>query len=246
MVARFFSLPQTVRRAPVTLCLLACLLPCATHADIFHKKANTAAKPDSLDAYLKNARVTAAASAVSTGSLWHVDGLMADLASDDKPRYVGDQLTIQLAEATSSALQGSVQTQRSFNASSGISALFGTNKSTSTLQNLFSPTSTQNLNGKGQTALSTTLNTTFGANVVEVLPGGLLVIEARRDVEVTEQKQTLIVRGIVRRDDVLPSNVVLSTSISHLEVTLIGKGVISDGTRQPNIVIRTLLRILNF
>jgi flagellar L-ring protein FlgH len=54
------------------------------------------------------------------------------------------------------------------------------------------------------------------------------------------------VRGIVRRDDVQPTNVVLSTAISHLEVTLIGKGVISDGTRQPNIVVRTLLRILNF
>jgi hypothetical protein len=34
--------------------------------------------------------------------------------------------------------------------------------------------------------------------------------------------------------------------MSNLELTIRGKGVVSDSTRQPNIVIRTLLKLLNF
>jgi hypothetical protein len=34
--------------------------------------------------------------------------------------------------------------------------------------------------------------------------------------------------------------------MANLEIELKGKGVISDGTRQPNILVRTLLKIFNF
>jgi flagellar L-ring protein precursor FlgH len=111
---------------------------------------------------------------------------------------------------------------------------------------MFSPSSSQVLNGKGQTALSTSLTTTLAANVVEVLPNGQLVIEASRDVEVTDQRQTMVLRGIVRPQDVSPANVVSSTAISHMEVNLTGKGVITEGTHPPSGIVRLLLRVVGF
>jgi flagellar L-ring protein precursor FlgH len=111
---------------------------------------------------------------------------------------------------------------------------------------MFSPSSSQALNGKGQTALSTTLTTTLAANVVEVLRDGQLVIEASRDVEVTDQRQTMVLRGVVRPQDISPGNIVSSTAISHLEVNLTGKGVITEGTHPPNGIIRILLRVVGF
>jgi flagellar L-ring protein precursor FlgH len=199
---------------------------------------------DPLDAYLATVRVPATPYAPATGSLWNPSGAMSDMATDAKARYIGDLVTINIAESTSSAQQGSVQTSRSLAASSSLAALLGTTGSN--VQNLFSPNSTQALTGKGQTALSTSLTTTLAASVTEVLPNGMLVIEARRDVAVTDQKETMILRGIIRRQDLTPLNAVSSTAISHLEVSLVGNGVLSDGTRQPNVVIRTLLRIFNF
>lgn len=201
---------------------------------------------DSLDDYLAKARASGESSeyAATTGSLWNPAGRLSDMATDAKARYIGDLVTINIAESTSSAQQGSVQTSRSFSASSSLAALLGTTGPTA--QNLFSPNSSQALTGKGQTALTTSLTTTLAANVVEVLPDGQLVIEARRDVGVTDQKETMILRGIIRREDLSPQNAVSSRAISHLEVSLAGNGVISDGTRQPNVVVRTLLRILNF
>lgn len=202
-------------------------------------------KPDALDAYIAQFP-PAAAYVPTTGSLWYPNGRMSDLASDAKARYPGDQLTIQLAESTTSALQGTVQTSRTLAASSSIGAFFGKVGGGSAAQNIFSPNSSQALTGKGQTALATTLDTTLAANVAQVLSNGLLVIEARREVEVSQQKQTMVLRGIVRPQDISPNNVVLSTAVSHLEVTLDGKGVLTESTRQPGWVVRTLLHFFNF
>jgi len=205
-----------------------------------------AGTPDSLDQYLTRARRWVGSYSPTTGSLWYPDGRLSDVGSDTKSHAIGDMVTIQLVESTNSSQQGTVQTQRTLAASSNISAFFGVPGSRSAMQNIFSPNSSQALNGKGQTTLQTTLSTTLAGNVVEVLPNGYMVIEASRDENVTDQRQTLVLRGIIRRDDISPANVVLSTAISQLEVSIKGKGVISDGTRQPNAIVRFMLRILGF
>ena len=46
--------------------------------------------------------------------------------------------------------------------------------------------------------------------------------------------------------DIALGNSIFSSQMSNLELTIRGKGVVSDSTRQPNIVIRTLLKLLNF
>lgn len=236
-----------LRRYRATWAVLSALalLTATSGAQAGFKGKKTQRGSDALDAYL--AQFPAQSSnPTAIGSLWDPIGKMSDLASDAKARYVGDLVTIQLAESTTSALQGSVQTSRSLTASSSISAFFGKVGGGSAAQNIFSPNSSQALTGKGQTALATSLDTTLAADVTRVLPNGLLVIEARREVEVSEQRQAMVLRGIVRPQDISPSDVVLSTSVSHLDVTLDGKGVLTESTRQPGLIVRTLLHFFNF
>ena len=247
-----FSILRLLRRAAMfaSTCIFALSLAVAGYAWPFSKKSSKKSKPSqqptALDAYLARARQWQTPFTPTVGSLWNADGFMSDLASDYKAQHVGDMVTIQLSESTTSALQQSAQTQRTFSASSGISAFFGNLSATNRAQNLFSPSSSQVLNGKGQTALATNLSTTLEGNVVELLPDNLMVVEARRDVKVTDQKQTVILRGIIRRSDLSPTNTVLSTAMSHLEVEVLGKGVITEGTHPPNGVIRIVLRVLGF
>lgn len=203
-------------------------------------------QPSSLEQYLQRARPNILSYTPTTGSLWNPDAIFADLASDTKAKRLGDMITIQLAESTTSALQQSAQTQRSFSASSSIAAFLGLIGAKSAANNLFSPTSAQALSGKGQTALATSLSTSLSGNVVEVLPNGLMVIEASRDVNVTDQRQTVVLRGIVRQSDITPANTVSSTAVSQLEVEVVGKGVITEATHPVNPFFRILLRILNF
>jgi flagellar L-ring protein precursor FlgH len=74
-----------------------------------------------------------------------------------------------------------------------------------------------------------------------VLPGGNLVIEARRQIQVNGERETLTLRGIVRPEDIGPSNAVLSTAIADLVLEYGGKGVIG-----ANLKPSFLFRILRF
>ncbi|HUK54712.1 MAG TPA: flagellar basal body L-ring protein FlgH [Candidatus Binatia bacterium] len=218
----------------------------AAFPKILHRKPAVDPSQQALSDYLDRERQQGAAMPATRGSLWAPLGRFATLASDVTARRVGDVIGIQLVESTTSQQQGSLQTQRTFSASSGISAFFGTPGPTSGIQNLFSPASSQTLNGKGQTALSTTLQSTLAGTVVEVLPNGQLVVQAVREMEVSNEKQTMVLRGVVRPEDLSIGNTVLSTQVALLEVHLKGAGAMSDGTRPPTRLMRFLLHIFGF
>ena len=82
--------------------------------------------------------------------------------------------------------------------------------------------------------------------MIEVLPNGMLVIEAARQVEFSQQTQTIVLRGLVRPEDISQQNQVLSTAISSLELEVRGKGIINDSTHRQNVLVRLLEKVLIF
>jgi flagellar L-ring protein precursor FlgH len=82
--------------------------------------------------------------------------------------------------------------------------------------------------------------------VIEVLSNGMLVIEAARQVEFSQQTQTIVLRGLVRPEDISQQNQVLSTAISSLELEVRGKGIINDYTHRQNLLVRLLQKALIF
>ncbi|HXX24060.1 MAG TPA: flagellar basal body L-ring protein FlgH [Terriglobia bacterium] len=200
---------------------------------------------DSLAQYIERVRATTASSP-TLGSLWVPQGRFSNLPGDDKARNVNDTIIINVVEQTTAAADSSVKSARTFAASSSISALAGLVKANNGLQNLFSPQSSQALNGQAQTASDSSLVTSLAAQVVSVLPNGFLVIEAVRRMEMNSQRQTLLIHGVVRPSDIAVDNSVLSSQISNLEVRLVGKGVLSDGARPPNKLISAILKLVGF
>lgn len=181
----------------------------------------------------------------SPGSLWNDSGRLSNLAGDYKASHVGDLITILVVQDVKASNASSVSTARSFAASSGVSALAGHLK-TSGVEQIFSPTSSQSLSGKSQASTTSSLQTTLSGRVVAVLPSGLLVVEAERQVTMNNERQTVLVRGLVRPGDISPENTLASNAIGNLELELKGKGVLSDGTHPPNLLVRALLRIVGF
>jgi flagellar L-ring protein FlgH len=159
--------------------------------------------------------------------------------------HVGDLITIVVNQGTTANNGASVSTARTFNASAGISGLAGHLK-TSGVENLFSPQSSTTLTGKSQGSTTSSLNTTMAGRVVAVLPSGALVIEAERQLTMNNEKQTMVVRGLVRPGDVAADGTIQSNQVANLELELKGKGVLSDGVRPPNPVIRGLLWLIGF
>lgn len=82
--------------------------------------------------------------------------------------------------------------------------------------------------------------------MVAVLPSNAMVIEAERQLTMNNEKQTIVLRGLVRRGDIAPNGSIASNLIANLELELKGKGVLSDGTRPPNPLLKALLRIVGF
>ena len=181
----------------------------------------------------------------SRGSLWVDNGRLANTAADYKARHTGDLITILVVQDITANNSGSVASARNFSASSGISALPGKLK-TGGIENLFSPTSALSLTGKGQAATSSSMRTSLAGRVVAVLPSGALVIEAERQLTMNNERQTLLLRGMVRPGDIGPNNAVSSNAIANLQLELKGKGVISEGNRPLNPIVRVILRILSF
>jgi len=239
---------RTLERQVGRAILLLVTLPFSVSADarniprLYQKQQ----KPgDSLNEYIARVKSTVLASP-APGSLWSPDSPFADLASDYKARRLNDVVIVNIVEQTSSTNNGAIKSARNFSASSGLTGLFGQLKASNALQNLASPSSTNNLSGQAQASSSSTLQTTIAGTVVGVLPNGYLVIEAQRKEAVDNQQQILTLRGVIRPGDLASDGSVNSTSIGNLEILLNGHGVISDGTRPPNKVINTILKLLEF
>jgi flagellar L-ring protein FlgH len=195
-------------------------------------------------AKLQSSAVVTPSTAVS-GSLWNDGGALTNLASDYKARSVGDLVVISIVEQTLAQASGSVASQRTFNTQSGVTGLVG-RINTGGVNPLLAANSDTQLKGQAQTASTSSLRTSVAGQVIALLPNGNLVVEAHRDVLMNDERQTIILRGVARPGDLAANNVVLSSQLSNLEVELRGKGVISDGTRRPNWIVRTLLRLVTF
>ena len=179
------------------------------------------------------------------GSLWVDNGRLANMVTDYKASRVGDLVTISVSQNLSATSTGDVSTNRTFSASSGISALPGHIK-TSGVTNLFSPTSAQALAGKAEATSQTSLTTVLTGRVAAVLAGGTLVVEAEREITMSNQHETVILRGLVRPGDLDAANTVASNNVGDLEIEVKGKGIVSEGTRPPNPIVKWILRVVGF
>jgi flagellar L-ring protein precursor FlgH len=151
-----------------------------------------------------------------------------------------------VTESLAASTDGQVKNSRASNASSGLTGLFGKLKSSNTLQNLLGMTAASGLSAQGQSTTNSSLSTTFGAEVVDVLPNGMLVVQATRQLTFSQQTQLIKLRGLVRPEDVSAQNQVQSTAMTDLELEVTGKGIVNDSTYRQNAVVRFLQKLLVF
>ena len=200
----------------------------------------------SLVEYLQRVRAEASGEKATPGSIWVDSGRLTRLTTDVRAMRPHDLVSVVVSESLAASTDGSVKNSRASNASSQISALFGALHPGNALQNLINQNSASGLNAQGTSETNSSLTTTLGGQVVEVLPNGMLVIEAAREVEFSQQTQTSILRGLVRPEDISQQNQILSTAISDLELQVRGKGIVNDYTHRQNFLVRLLQQILIF
>jgi len=228
--------------APASLLVLAFLSGCSGLKDA--REIKNAPMPVKYYATRENELVS------QDGSLWKDS---ASLYEDRKARRVNDLLTILIAENVTATNTASTNDSRDSTADYAVADLFGANtdfgiQALPLLKKLypatkFTPTasgsSKSKFAGKGDTSRKGNITATITAKVVEVLPNSNMVVESRKEVVVNNEKQIVVLRGIVRPDDISTSNTIISTFVADAQIYLVGDGVLADKQSQGWLV-RTL------
>ena len=233
------------RAAIVTVCVLIGLA-----TPLAAKKAKPAehlnATETALRAYVDRVRAQKAAEVKTTGSIWSPEGRLVRLGADAKAAHLYDVVSIVVTESLAASTDGQVKNSRASNAASGLTGLFGKLKAVNALQNLAGMNASSGLTAQGQSSTNSSLATTFGAEVVDVLPNGMLVVQATRQLTFSQQTQVIHLRGLVRPEDVSAHNEVMSTAMTDLELEVAGKGIVNDSTYRQNPLIRLLEKLVIF
>jgi flagellar L-ring protein FlgH len=228
--------PNAGRRTPIRPILSAGLLLMATG---FMGLACTATAPEfkkeRTNSYVSAARVPEPR---GSGSIYRE---AAGLFEDRKARAINDLVTINIIENSSATKKADTATGRTSNMDANISNLFGGTLHYD-LENLFGkssglsgtlmPTVISNYKndfaGAGNTTRQGSLIATIQARIVDVLPNGNFLIESRKDITVNREKQVLLLRGVIRPDDIAADNSVPSSHVADAEMIYSGEGVVGD------------------
>lgn len=87
------------------------------------------------------------------------------------------------------------------------------------------------IEGSGEVTRKDSFIARISAEIIDVKPNGVLVIEARNYVQMDQEKITMTLTGMIRPADVKADNTVNSSNIANLAVTKETEGIARDGAR---------------
>ncbi|MDI6827746.1 MAG: flagellar basal body L-ring protein FlgH [Armatimonadota bacterium] len=168
-------------------------------------------------------------------SLWKP--VEKSLFADLRPSKVGDLITVLIVEQSSSSQKAGQSFDKSFqhDNEAGIGPFLK-------LIPELGYTSAQNSSTSGESVVSNKFETKLAAIVTNVQKNGNLEIKAERTLNMNDEKQTIILTGVVRPQDIRSDNTVLSTNLANVRIETIGKGPVGNRTREG--FISKILRFL--
>ncbi len=181
----------------------------------------------------------------AVNSLWRES---ASLYEDPKARRLNDLVTIRVVENIIGSGKADTNTNKKSSLDVNVEKFLGvpTNLGFNNLYgkgNTFSPSvkgSAENdFQGSGETTREGRLVGTITAKVVEVMPNNNLILEARKEITINNEKQILILTGVIRPDDILVDNSVLSNRVADAKVYFVGDGVVQE-KQKPGWLVRIL------
>lgn len=171
------------------------------------------------------------------GALWPGETSENLLFEDSKARKVGDIVTVVINETNTSSQSATTTTSKDTTMNMQSSTILGLPSSLG-IQNFlglgtqFDPrinASVANSNqGNGTVTRNGSLTAEISALITEILPSGNFRIEGRRTVTVNHEEQILILRGIIRPQDINFDNTILSRWIADASISLTGEGIVAD------------------
>ena len=175
------------------------------------------------------------------GALWPGNTRGNNLFGDDKAAKVGDIITVTIDENATSTQSATTNTAKDSSIDMqapnvlGLPSSFGVENFLN-LGTQFDPsvnaTIANSMQGTGTVTRNGTLSATISALITDIVPSGNLRIEGRRSVTINNEEQIMVLRGIVRPQDINFDNTIPSTLIADASISYSGEGVVADEQRK--------------
>lgn len=168
------------------------------------------------------------ATSLSAKSLWNSPkNNEASMFADRKATHVGDIITVKIDEETIANRSTSKTSSTNSSLNHSINSILIPGLIDSAVDELPSfdmGAPGETFSGSGSLSDSNLLQSQIAVMVVDVQPNGNLLIEGARKVKSSGEAQYLVVRGIVRGDDVLSNNTVSSENVLNASIELFSEG----------------------
>jgi flagellar L-ring protein precursor FlgH len=191
------------------------------------------------------------------GSLW-TDNRNDQFFVDLRAKRVGDTVTVDIVENTSSSIDANTKAGRSSDIDARIDNMatfmrtvenksdrLGKDRDGTFSGTLFKAGITNAFDGQGTSDRSGKVTASIGAIVTDVLPNGNLVLHGNREMKVNNEIQYISVSGVARPRDIGTDNRIKSIFLANSRIEYAGKGVIADKQR-PGWATRILDQIWPF
>ena len=170
--------------------------------------------------------------AVLAQSIWQADASRSMFA-DKRATSVGDIITIIVAESSTASKNNETKTEKQSSLSAAIASFLYPPSAGGFLMHkgempAMSYNSDVKHDGSGAINNSETVVAKIAVRIVDVLPNRNLVVEGKRETSFSGEHQTIVLRGVVRSDDVSAANTVYSYNVADATIQIIGKGTVSD------------------
>lgn len=179
-----------------------------------------------------------------TGSLYSAS-TYRPLFEDNRARFVGDILTIQISESIDATQTNSMSASRSDSASIDVPLIQGFFGGNDLKAINGSASSSKSFDGSGETAAANNLVGTLTVSVTDVLPNGYLRVVGEKQIGTNRDVQYLKFAGVVNPNDIRAGNVVASSRVADARVEYRGRGTL-DSASAMGWLSRFFLTVLPF
>ncbi|MBI3525168.1 MAG: flagellar basal body L-ring protein FlgH [Betaproteobacteria bacterium] len=224
----------TIKAAKRTLTLLsaALLAACATTTPPTSVHQPMSARPEPKNAV-----------APMNGAIYSVSSLRP-LFEDRRARFVGDTITINIAETTQASKKGSTTAERSDSFNVSVPTVTGL-PFKSAQGTALTANDTSKFGGKGENSSSNAFTGIITVTVIEVYPNGNLLVSGEKQIGLKEGEEFIRFSGVVNPSTITASNTVQSTQVADARIEFKANGFV-DSAQAMGWLGRFFLSVLPF
>lgn len=178
----------------------------------------------------------------------HAESLWVDKGNfyvDHKAREEGDIITVIISETTAASHKTATQRGKDLQLDGGPESKGKGVTNFLSFIPVFGAKAKSSYKGKSATDRVGKLIGKLSAQVVRVLPNGDLVIEGSKKIRVNTEEEEITLSGIIRVEDILADNTILSTYIHNADIKYRGDLKFSD-KEKPGFITRLITKAVNF